>query len=135
MLIAIPEWNRRVSPVFDEAHYFRIFKVDSGILLERGEIELTSNSQEQRISELSSLQINTIICGAISNYTLQLAEAANIAVMPFIAGEVEQVLTSWLSGNWQQECCFMPGCGRRQHRRERGCGQRGRGRRINNHRR
>jgi predicted Fe-Mo cluster-binding NifX family protein len=126
MLIAIPEWNGRLSPVFDEARNIRLYQIEGGILSDRRQYELSAGSPEERIALLVQEGIQTLICGAISGYSQRLAEMNGIKVVPFIAGEVEQVLIDWLSGNWQQTDYFMPGCGRGQRNKSRNCRRQGR---------
>lgn len=133
MLVAIPEWNGRISPVFEEAHYFKLFRIEDGQLTDRTEIRIEDINPDHKLKALLQAGVNLIICGAITNYSQRLAEVNGLQVIGFIAGSVEQVLIAWMSGNWQQDLHCMPGCGRRRRQRgsKSGCQQRGRGGRQN----
>ncbi len=117
MLVAIPEWNNRISPVFDEALNFRIFRIEAGSVNDSTNLEFQPQSVEHKIERLLKAGVNIIICGAISRYVQRIAEMNGISVIPFIAGDVETVLDEWLSGNWQDAHYRMPGCGGRNRYR------------------
>ncbi len=120
MLIAIPEWNNRISPVFDEALYFKLFRIEADSVMERSELELPVQAIEHQLEHLQKAGVNILICGAISRYLQRQAEMNGILVIPFIAGDVESVVKDWLSGNWQDAHYRMPGCGgRNRYRRNR----------------
>jgi len=132
MLIAIPEWNGRISPVYDEARYFRIFEVEAGRIISEKGLSFKNEEIYMRMEEFLRLRVDTIICGAISHYQQSLAEMNGIRIISFIAGEVDEVLSEWISGNWQKSSYYMPGCRRRKRMNERGhrqrCGRSGKNR-------
>jgi len=114
MLIAIPEWNKRISPVFDEALHFKFYRIIAGEVSEIADQELPPLLSGRQIEFLSEAGVNILICGAISNYLQREAERNSISVIPFLAGDTELVIQEWLSESWQQGRHRMPGCGRRQ---------------------
>ncbi|MDP8209224.1 MAG: NifB/NifX family molybdenum-iron cluster-binding protein [Candidatus Stygibacter australis] len=118
MLIAIPEWNKRISPVFDEALHFKFYRIQAGEVSEIADHELPALLTGRQIDFLAEAEVNILICGAISRHLQREAERNGIRVIPFLAGETELVIQEWLSGGWQQGRHYMPGCGRRQWRED-----------------
>ena len=114
MLIAIPEWNKRISPVFDEALYFKFYQIQVGEIIEIAGHSLPEQLVGKQIELLSEAGVDVLICGAISRQAQREAILNSISVIPFLAGDTELVIKEWMSGTWQQERYCMPGCGRGQ---------------------
>jgi predicted Fe-Mo cluster-binding NifX family protein len=117
MRVAIPLWQGRVSPVFDEAG--RILLVDVAERQEehRQEVPLIARNPLERAQLLPRLGVDLLICGMISQ-TLQTALAsAGIRVVPHICGSVEDVISALLRGHIQTDALRMPGCGSRKRLR------------------
>ncbi|MCF7911852.1 MAG: hypothetical protein K9M99_04955 [Candidatus Cloacimonetes bacterium] len=129
MLIAIPEWNQRISPVFDEALHFKFYRIQEGIICEVADQELPGLLAGKQLEFLLLAGVDILICGAISRYLQREAELNGISVIPFLAGETDVVINEWLSVGWQHGRHCMPGCGRRQCGQDAGCrsGKRNRG--------
>jgi len=125
MTIAVPTWNGRVSPVFDAAQHLLVVEGNGAKEQSRREVLLVGAAWPQRVAEVSAQGVNVLICGAISQVLASMLADAGIRVVPFVSGEVEQVLTAYRSGRLAEPRFIMPGC-RRRHRGPRG---RGRGRR------
>ena len=124
MKVAVTAWEGRVSPVFDTAHKVLIYEVADGRAGPPSEQPLAEGPPEQRVSQVASLGIGALICGAISRPLASLARGAGIRLIPFVAGPVEEVLAAFLAGNLPSPTFGMPGCrGRRRRLRAgRGCG-------------
>ncbi len=60
--------------------------------------------------ELSELGIEVLICGAISQNDAFLIEAANIRLIPFIAGDADRILELYAGGRPIIPRFLMPGC-------------------------
>ena len=81
----------------------------------------------RRITWLKAQDVRTVVCGAISRPWQERLEAAGLTVVPFVAGDLANVVQAWFSGALRGSAFTMPGCcGRRRMRCGRGC--RGRGR-------
>ncbi len=70
---------------------------------------------------LTDLEINTLICGAISKRFSDIIEINNIKLIPFITGHVDVVLESYITNYNIGTDFFMPGC-RNKHYRQRNGG-------------
>ena len=129
MKVAFAAWKNRISPVFDAAPMLYIVEIERGRVVEdRSEI-LSAELPYTRAARLSEWGIRVLICGAISMEFSGLIEMYGIRVIPFITGEVPQVIDAYLKGSLSMPSLRMPGYqGGRRNRHQGGRG-RGRGRR------
>ena len=120
MKIAIPNWQGRVSPVFDVAAYLLLVEVDGGVEQARRDVALDTGGPPERVARLTENGANVLICGAISRPLEVAVAAAGIEVIPQTCGDVEQVLAAFIDGRLGQGAFLMPGCcGRRRQLRAR----------------
>jgi predicted Fe-Mo cluster-binding NifX family protein len=114
-------WDGRVSPVFDTARELLIAHVDGQRLLERQQENLGQQAPGLRVDRMRELNVDTLICGAISRPLAEMLAAAGIRVIPFVVGDAEEVLAAYLNGGLPAPSFAMPGCrcgqGRRFHGR------------------
>ena len=54
--------------------------------------------------------IGTLVCGAISTPLSELMVAYGIRVIPFVAGDVGEVIAAWCNGDLDSRHFDMPGC-------------------------
>ena len=64
----------------------------------------------QKALRLAELGVSTLICGAISKSVNETVMSYGIRVIPFVAGELQDVVEVWLKGVLDQDCFAMPGC-------------------------
>jgi len=119
MLIAVPIWQGRVSPVFDVAGHLLVVEFDGDQQTARRQEVVTENDLEARARRIVDLGVNTLICGGISRSLESLLRAGRIEVIPRVCGNVEDVLEGYRLGALDDQRFVMPGC----------CGQRLRWRR------
>jgi predicted Fe-Mo cluster-binding NifX family protein len=111
MRLAAPALNDRVSPVFDTAGRLLLLDVADGAAGGRQLVEIAQVSlPAQRVKQLVELGVNVLICGAISRPLAVLVSAAGIALIPWVAGPVEEVLRVYLAGRLSEPRWRMPGC-------------------------
>jgi hypothetical protein len=65
------------------------------------------------------MDVRTLICGALSRGLARMLAASDIALVPFVAGEVSVVLDAFVAGDLPSPALAMPGCGLRRRRRAR----------------
>lgn len=123
MILAIANWNGRISPVFDVSRQVEMFTVEDNVATRQKAVDLRTDHPDLRASQLSRLSVDTLICGAISRPLAGMMAAHGIQVISFVAGEVGEVVTAYLAGNLTSPNLTMPGCRGRRGR----FGQRGRG--------
>jgi predicted Fe-Mo cluster-binding NifX family protein len=118
---AFAAWENRIAPVFDTTRQVHVIEVESGRITGEDQQELTGCVPVQKPAQLSRLGIGTLVCGAISRRLEEMTEACGIRVIPFVSGDLREVIDAWLTGRLKGDAFAMPGCcGRRRRRRFRG---------------
>ena len=125
MKIAIPLYNDSVSNVFDFAGKLLLVEIENSKEANRFEIALEGQLLPQRVSKLKNLEVDVLICGAISRVLAEMITASGIQVLPYVTGSIDDVLRAYLTGHLAKPKFSMPGCwqGARKGfgRRRRGC--------------
>ena len=126
MKIAMAVYGDNISNVFDFAHRLLLVDIENGKEVNRSEVTLESQSLPQRTDQLRNLEVNVLVCGAISRILANMITASGIELLPYVTGRVNNVLQAYLNGQLVQSQFTMPGCwpGARK-----GFGRRRRGRR------
>jgi predicted Fe-Mo cluster-binding NifX family protein len=124
MIVAIPVWQGRVSPVFDVAGQLLVVEVDGSVEKSRRQEVLPDEVPERRVQRLQALGIEMLICGALSRPLEDLLAGGQIEAIPRICGDAEEVLRTYLSGGLPDERFAMPGCCCQKRRRRCGRGRR-----------
>jgi predicted Fe-Mo cluster-binding NifX family protein len=114
MKIAIPYWQGRISPVFDEATRLVLVETGHGREVRRETQTLTCFDPWERAREIRLLGTQVLICGAISRPLEMALHGAGITVIARICGPVEEVLAAFVNGRLENDAYRMPGCGRRR---------------------
>jgi predicted Fe-Mo cluster-binding NifX family protein len=118
MIIAIPTWDGNVSPVLDVARELLVVECNLREESARREILLAEMDICRRADMIRGLELDTLICGALSRPLELLLSAAGIRLLTHICGPVEAVLEAHLDGSLSEGAFRMPGCcGRRRNRR------------------
>ena len=140
MKLALPIRNGRVSPVFDVACRLIVVAFERDGQAERSEFSIKESGGDARAVLLQELGVSALICGAISNQTARNVERRGIKLIPWIVGEIDDVIDAYCAGSLGNDGFIMPGCrrgrgggrGNRQGNRQgRGFNYRGEKRRDN----
>ena len=110
MKIALPIWNGRISPVFDTARELLVVEAQDGKEIARSRQALDGSVLPQRAARLAELRVDVLLCGAISRPMAGMLAASGIKVVPFVAGDVEEVVAAYLAGRFPEQRFAMPGC-------------------------
>lgn len=124
MKIALPEWQGRISPVFDTARTIILADCQEGKEFGRSTEQVNELVMPVRVRRITELGVNVLLCGAISRPLAGMLASAGIRVIPFLSGETDNVLSAYLNGQLAAPQFFMPGCGRRRGRFRKRCGSR-----------
>ena len=129
MKIAIPIWNDCVSSVFDFSGKLLLVEIENGKEISKSEVPLESQSLSQRVGQLKSLEVDVLVCGAISRALANMVTASGIKVLPYVTGSIDDVLQAYLTGRLAKPKFSMPGCwpGARKGFRHKHGGRCGRG--------
>ncbi len=119
MRIALTAWGDIISPVFDSAQILLIVDIENGEIVNRSNETLMPEISSRLADMLNDLFVDVLICGAISQIPAGIIETSGIRLIPFISGNVEEVLATYAIGAQIVPKFSMPGCGRR-HGHQRG---------------
>jgi predicted Fe-Mo cluster-binding NifX family protein len=113
MIAAFATWNDRIAPVFDVTRQVSIINNEDGRLLSRSVHLLPEGQGPEKPAWLVRMGVQCLVCGAISRPLQDMIVAKGIEVIPFVAGDTDAVITSWLLGTLTGKAFAMPGCRRR----------------------
>jgi predicted Fe-Mo cluster-binding NifX family protein len=114
MKLAIPEFNGRVSPVFDFCRRLLVIEVLEDGSPEMFNVDWSDINIRNRADRLKALKVDTLLCGGISRELAGDVERIGIRVIPWISGDIKEVLGAFLSHGLPDPRLTMPGCpGRR----------------------
>jgi len=110
MKAAFAHWDHRIAPVFDIARRIHVAEAQSGRLISETEQVLADDMPVRKALRLAELGVGTLVCGAISRSLQAIVAAYGIRVIPFVAGDLSEVIPAWLSGGLKGDAFAMPGC-------------------------
>jgi len=114
MKIAIPQWQSRVSPVFDVACTFLMIEFADGREQRREISSHPAGESFNRVRLLHELGVQVLICGAVSQPLESALVSAGIQVIPHICGVVDDVLKAFIHGYLDREEFLQPGYNKRK---------------------
>ena len=115
--VAIPISGTRVSPLFDVARTLLLADIEAGRVTNRSRQEVATDSAPARARLLADLNVAELVCGGISRPVAMTIRAHGIRLVPWVAGEIEEVLMACAANRLPSPQFVMPGCGRRGRRR------------------
>lgn len=118
-LIAIPVFQERISPLFDEARKFVLFEAGEGRIIQKSTVPMSGESSAMRVIRLREVGVTTIICGAVSGYLSGVIAEQGLILYSWQSGPVDEVIALYLSGGLKQ----AEGCGKPCRGTGRSCGR------------
>jgi predicted Fe-Mo cluster-binding NifX family protein len=119
MKAAFAYLDKRIAPVFDTARRIHVAEIEAGRIVAEREEALADDMPVRKALRLAELGVETLVCGAITRPLHAIVASYGIRVIPFVAGDLGEVIQAWLRGGLEVEDFAMPGC------RGRGRGRRG----------
>ncbi|PIE60041.1 MAG: dinitrogenase iron-molybdenum cofactor biosynthesis domain-containing protein [Desulfobulbus propionicus] len=110
--VAVTAWGDRVSPVFDAAQKLLIVTIAEANIIDRHLVYFDSQHVAQLIQMLKNEKVAALICGAVSEEPALLLETADFELIPFISGQIDEVLAMLMSEQPVWSMLKMPGCGK-----------------------
>jgi len=110
MKIAIAIWNDRVSSAFDFSARILMMEFENDKEISRSQILLESQSPSQRVNQLKSIEVDVLICGAISKTLAEMITAAGIQVLAYITGQIDDIIEAYITDKLDLSQFSMPGC-------------------------
>jgi predicted Fe-Mo cluster-binding NifX family protein len=109
MKAAFSVWDNRIAPVFDVARQILLVETRSGRIVREAQ-ERLADTPMQNVAFLVEQGVGVLVCGAISRPLQDMITAYGIRVIPFVAGDLQEVINAWLSGKREIDLFAMPGC-------------------------
>ncbi len=97
MKVALTIWENRVSPVADSAREVLVVDMEGESILKRYHERYSGESLFYRAKKLADLGVKTFICGAISDFYGGLVEGYGIRLIPFVRGQIDDVLNAFMN--------------------------------------
>lgn len=107
--LAVTIWGNRISPVFDSARTLLVAEIENGTIHKQFYTSFDPESPVNLRSTLTSLHIDTLVCGAISQKPADLISDQNIHLISFVTGNVQQFLDSFAGCQIVEKKHMMPG--------------------------
>lgn len=114
MKIAIPVFENRISPRFDFAPGFGLYDIEGERITGSREISCEGWSDSDRVSKLRGFGIDILICGGLPGYLQSILTSSGIKVIPWVAGDVNDVLSLFLRGQLNSGMVICSGRGKRR---------------------
>ncbi|MFN2268789.1 MAG: NifB/NifX family molybdenum-iron cluster-binding protein, partial [Desulfonatronovibrio sp.] len=108
MKVAFSTWKNRISPVFDVSK--EIYLVQAGPGQKNIKEHRVLPEDMDRCLWLVEQGADFLVCGAISSHLQTRLEWKNIRVVPFVAGDISEVIDTWLEKDLRLKNFNMPGC-------------------------
>ncbi len=118
-IIAIPEFQERVSPLLDEARRFILLEVKDGQVVQKSTVSINSDSAALRIAKLREIGVTVIISGAVSGYLSRVISENGFQHYSWVSGQVDDVIGAYLEGNLK----LSPDCTKPCRGSGRSCGR------------
>lgn len=115
MKAALTVWEGRMAPVFDVSREALILVVEDGAVGSRSIKNIETPTAALKLERLRELGVETLICGAISEPLQHELSIMGVKVIGFVAGEIGEVVESFLAGTLPTRALSMPGCCGRQN--------------------
>jgi predicted Fe-Mo cluster-binding NifX family protein len=110
MKIAVPYWEGKVSPVLDTSSRLLVLEFEGEKEISRCEIPLSGSDLGRRCGSIRQSGVEVLICGAISRPFYRMLDAAQVDVVPWISGQVEEVISAYFAQTLNHDRFLMPGC-------------------------
>jgi len=114
--VGVSVWSGRVSPVFDVAKSLLLVSVDGQEPVGREIQPIEPLDLPGRARRVAELEVDVLICGAVSRPLESLLVTAGVRVLPQTCGPVDEVLEAFLTGQLNDGAFLMPGCRGRRRR-------------------
>lgn len=97
MKIAIPVFQTKISPRFDQTQEFVLLEIENDNIIARKTLTTQGWSVLDKMKYLVDLGVNTLICGGIDRASLQYLGFKGIKIYSWVTGEVEDAVSCFLS--------------------------------------
>lgn len=124
MNIGITIWEDQISPLMDAATRLLLVEYNGGAVGGRKVMQLPLSIPWQRVTCIREAGVTLLICGAISREYETMLQSCDIEVMPWIRGNVDEVIEAFVRNGLGDDGYCLPGRMRERRRRRGGRGRR-----------
>ena len=96
MKLAMPVFNSKISPRFDQAQGFVLMETEGSRVVSKERMSTPEWSVTAIMKQLVNLGIDTLICGGIDRASMQYLSFHSIKVYSWVTGEVDDAVTCFL---------------------------------------
>jgi predicted Fe-Mo cluster-binding NifX family protein len=96
--IIIPHFGERISPRLDYAEDFQLLTIENHEVIKVESIKIITKSRLERINRIIRVNPDLIICNGLTERCYVELTKSKIRVIPWMQGEVKDVLKNYLSG-------------------------------------
>lgn len=109
MLVAVPEFNGRVSPTFDFCHRVTLWRLDERGCRRVGVRTCRRSTVEERAAQLQACGVGVLLCGAIGSDAAHVLQTCGIKVVMGCCGPVLEVVAAMICGALGDPRFSLPG--------------------------
>lgn len=109
MKLAIPVCGQDIALVFDDADCLLVIDIQGKGSHKEERLRCSGNTIIDRANQLRSLDIDLLICGAISCPLQRMIEASGVDIIPFVRGKATEVFDAWCLNRLEDGRFFLPG--------------------------
>ena len=113
MRIALPIWEDKITPLLDTASRLLVLNEEGGVKSECFEVSLDGMDLHTRCVRIQTLEIQILICGAVSRIFSRMLHGLGVQVISGISGGAEEVLHAYHHEGLSEPRFLMPGYKRR----------------------
>jgi len=114
MRVGLTVWDTRISPVADTATELLVAACDGGTWVTERRVSLGGEGHGRMAARIAGLELDVLVCGAVSRRFAALLEQCGVRVIPWVAGEWQDVLEALVRGELTADRFVMAGCARRR---------------------
>ncbi len=103
MVFALPLFGSEIAPRFDCAEEFLLATVEEGEIIGICYMAMEEENLIQRIKNLSSRKVDTIICSSIDDFSLRMLNGLGIKIVPWTTGNAWQALERFLASGKKEK--------------------------------
>lgn len=96
--IAIPIFENRISNRLDCSENILFISIENGVVKKRQTFHWALAKPLEKINSLIHLGVNVLICDGITEFYSSQLKNTPIQVIPWVSGEVDDVLAQYLEG-------------------------------------
>jgi hypothetical protein len=109
-VVAIPEWEGRVSPLFDVAGRLVIVEIAAARMASCRRQAMLPQRPDERAETLAEWRVEKLLCGGISRVFSEALERKGVTVIPHLSGCIQGILQAYLDQQLADRRFSMPGC-------------------------